>query len=325
MIRSFLISLACTIAPAIAAAPPTLADLWDGRATWNLAAEKLGGDFNFHYISIAPHGGKLMAYYIVNSVDAAKRPKMGIGRAQGRDGIKWTDDGAVINVGPAGAWDDRLASFPGIWKDGDTWYLVYEGAADDAGTSTGDIGLATSTDGKTFTKHPANPILRHEKTGWERANIGTPSLFKENGVWYLFYHGYDWSVCQIGVASGKSLTDLTKSPANPIIPVAAEPTAWDCGTTGKRSTIHKDGEYYYMMLEGSTAQPYQTARWSSGLARTTDLTARWTKCPRNPLIPTTAGSFGYDGPELVKINNAWHLYVRSAENVGTKLFMLQRP
>ena len=169
--------VALTVAPT--AAGQTLADLWDGRAKFDLAAEKVGGDFTFHCLSIWPQDGTLLAYYIANYTTPDGQAPDGHRPVRSDDGMKWTDEGRLLSVGPAGAWDDRAASFPGIWKDGDTWYLVYEGAADDIGFSPGDIGLATSPDGKNFTKHPGNPILRHEKTGWERVNIGTPSLYKE--------------------------------------------------------------------------------------------------------------------------------------------------
>ena len=154
-------------------------------------------------------------------------------------------------------------------------------------------------------------------------NIGTPSLYKENGAWYLFYHGFDGTLCQIGVASGTDLTKLTKSPANPILPVSAGTTAWDTGTTGKRSSIVKEGDYYYFAFEGGTLPPFAFAKWSSGLARTTNLTDAWTKCPNNPMIPPTPGGMGYDGPELVRLGDAWHLYVRTPASNITQRFRLQ--
>ena len=305
------------------AAGPTLADLWDGRAKWDLAAERVGADFTLHCLSILPQpDGKLLGYYIANYTAPQGRHRMGIGRARSDDGVNWTDEGRLLSAGATGAWDDRVASFPGIWKDGDTWYLVYEGAADDIGFSPGDIGLATSADGKTFTKHPGNPILRHEKTGWERVNIGTPSLYKEGDTWHLFYHGYDGTLCHIGVASGTSLTELTKSRANPIIPAGVERGAWDEGATGKRSSIVKEGEFYYLAFEGRTPLPDSTARWSTGLARSRTLTSGWTKCPRNPLIPTTPGGFGYDAPELLRHRDASLLYVRSPGANATHIFKL---
>lgn len=300
----------------------TLSDLWHGRAKWTLAAENVGGDFTFHCLSILPQNDKLLGYYIANYTTSDGRHRMGIGRARSDSGMSWTDEGRLLSAGAAGTWDDRAASFPGIWKDGATWYLVYEGAADDIGFSPGDIGLATSSDGKKFTKHPNNPILRHEKAGWERVNIGTPSLFKEGDTWYLFYHGFDGTVCQIGVASGKKLTELTKSSANPIIPVSTDASAWDTGATGKRSSIVKEGEFYYLAFEGRTPLPDATARWSSGLARSRNLTSGWVKCRLNPLIPTTPGYFGYDAPEMLHHRNAWLLYVRSPGANATHIFRL---
>jgi hypothetical protein len=304
------------------AASPTLTDLWDDKAAWVKDAERIGSSFSFHYPSIVQNGDEFWGFYLSNYAQPDGKFKMPIGRARSTDGLKWSDDGMVLDVGPGrpateklspSSWDDRLTSFPGVWKDGDTWYLVYEGASEDPKMSLGDIGLATSKDGKTWTKHPNNPILRHEKTGWEKANIGTPSLYKENGTWYLFYHGYDYNVCQIGVASGKSLTELIKSPANPVLPVTPDPTAWDSGTTGRRSRIVKEGDYYYFAFEGSTPGPFAQSKWSSGLARTKNLIGVWTRCPRNPLIPQTAGGMNNDGPELVQIGKTWHMYVRHAE------------
>ena len=314
-----------------AQAAPTLTDLWNGHAAWVKDTGSIGSSFGFHFVSILPRDQELWAYYIGHYTAADGRSKLTIARARGTDGINWTNDGMVLDVGRAmpgtngnlPAWDDRLTSFPGIWKDGDTWYLVYEGAAEDA-SSPGDIGLATSTDGRHFVKHPNNPILRHYPSGWERANIGTPSLYKEKGIWYLFYHGYDGNVCQIGVASGTSLANLTKSAANPILPVTAGTAAWDTGTIGRRSAIAKEGAYYYFAFEGSTPQPYTLAKWSSGLARSTNLLSAWTKCPRNPMIPQTPGGMGNDGPELLRLNDTWYLYVRAPDGTGTERFRLCR-
>lgn len=315
-----------------AQAGPTLTDFWNGQAVWVKDAEKIGSNFGFHFISILPRDREWWAYYIHGYTATDGKSKMAIGRARGTDGIRWTNDGMVLNVGPApigvtnqipAAWDDRLTGFPGIWKDGDTWYLVYEGAGENFAAAPGDIGLATSTNGKNFVKHPANPILRHNPTDWERVNIGTPSLYKENGVWHLFYHGFDGNVCQIGVASGTSLTNLTKSAANPILPTAPGAAAWDTGTTGKRSSIVKEGAFYYFAFEGSTPQPYVPAKWSSGLARSTNLTSGWTKFSGNPVIPQTPGGMGNDGPELVRLGDAWYLYVRTTASNETERYRLE--
>ena len=230
-------------------------------------------------------------------------------------------DYAAVIQGTAPFWDDRLATFPGVWKDSATYYLVYEGAAENLALSPGDIGLATSSDGRHFVKNTGNPILRHNPSGWESVNVGTPSLFKENGVWYLFYHGFDGSKVRIGVASGTTLTDLIKYAGNPIF--SPDAGAWDSGTAGRRSAVVKEASYYYFAYEGSTDYSFNTAQWSSGLARSTNL-LDWVKYPSNPVIPQTLSGFGYDGPELVRLDGTWYLYVRMSfdPEAPTKRFRL---
>lgn len=217
-------------------------------------------------------------------------------------------------------WDDRMASFASVWRDGGKYYLVYEGAAESS-EWPGDIGLATSQDGRQFTKSQTNPILRHNVTGWERVNIGTPSLFKEDGTWYLFYHAWDGVDCRLGVATGTSLTNLSKYASNPIL--STSPSGWDSGTIGRRSRIFKEGGWYYMAYEGSTDRPFDAARWSTGLARSIDLLS-WEKCGQNPIVPQTVAGFGYDGPELVRITGDLYLYVRVSDDAQwpTKRFKL---
>lgn len=300
---------------------PTLTDFWNGHATWTASAGGIGRGFGFHFLSITEEQRELRAYFISNHNTANGKTKSAVGRARSTDGINWTNDGIVMDVGGSAqtrAWDDRLASFPGAWKDGDTWYLVYEGAAEDIPFSPGDIGLATSRDGRNFVKHPGNPILRHNPGGWERTNIGTPSLYKENGRWYLFYHGFDGTRVQIGVASGASLTKLVKSPSNPILATAYAANGWDAGTVGKRSRIVKENGFYYFAYEGSTVQnpSFHEARWSSGLARSTNLISDWTKFSGNPILPATPIGFGNDGPELARIGGDWFLYVRTPGTNG---------
>ncbi|MDB6029165.1 MAG: hypothetical protein JWM68_5388 [Verrucomicrobiales bacterium] len=335
IIKTFLL-LGVAIAPGLAdrlqAQPsPSLANFWNTNAVWASDSNNIGASFGFHCLAAITNDAGIWAYYIHNYSAPGGLTKSATGRARSTDGLKWTDDGIVMDVGgkdkasatngPGKIWDDRLATFPGIWKDGDIWYLVYEGAAEDIPFSPGDIGLATSTDGKNFYKHPGNPILRHNTNGWEAVNIGTPSLYKEKDTWYLFYHGYDGTFCRVGVATGNSLTNLTKYSGNPVVDVASGTNAWDSGSVGKR-TVAKEGAFYYMAFEGSTRPPYDKAKWSSGLARSTNLLA-WTKFPANPVIPQTDGGFGFDATEVIPINGSWYMYVRTSdETAPTKRFRL---
>ncbi len=216
------------------------------------------------------------------------------------------EDKVAVSQGQSPWWDHRLASFPGIWLDDGVFFLVYEGA----NGSPGDIGLATSTDGVSFVKHPDNPILVHGG-GWESVNIGTPSLWKEGDLWYLFYHGFDGNRVQIGVATGTDLLNMNKYWRNPIIP-AGPAGSWEEGTAGWRSIVKQDG-VYYMAYEGSTAWPFSSASWSTGMARSNDL-LNWRKYSANPVLPRTGSGFGYDGPEIVFLDDTAWIYFRLGPN-----------
>jgi hypothetical protein len=201
-----------------------------------------------------------------------------------------------------------------MWQADSQWFLVYEGAGMD-GIWPGDIGLATSSNGYDWIKSAQNPVLRHQSSGWERNNIGTPSLWRENGIWYLFYHGFDGSRVQIGVATGNSLEQMTRVGSEPVLRVGA-PGSWDAGTVGWRS-IRREGGYYYMAYEGSTEPPYDHAQWSTGLARSADL-IHWEKSPLNPILPQTApgSGFGYDGPAWVETpDGRLQIYYRMGGNL----------
>jgi hypothetical protein len=221
-------------------------------------------------------------------------------------------------------WDETMASFPSVFPDGGTTYLVYEGFGP---PHPGAIGLAASGDGLHFLRSPINPILENESTGWESVNIGTPSLYKSGSTWYLFYHGFDGKACRIGVATGTDLTSLRKN-GPPIIDVGI-PGQWDSGTAGRRSQIILEDGYYYMAFEGSTDPPYDFAVWSSGIARSRDL-IHWEKFRANPVIPRfpgyvdatsgVQGGMGNDGSELLKYNGETFLYVI---RIATNRYRLQ--
>lgn len=212
-------------------------------------------------------------------------------------------------------WDSESVTCSGIKKVGDTWYLLYE--ANPGVNASPDIGLATSTDGTNFTKYPGNPILQNNPYDWEVFNIGTPSLDFFDNKWYLYYHGFGIlngkGVCQIGVASGYDVYNLTKE-TNPIIPVDDANGGWEAGTTGKRSTIFTEGNYRYMLYEGSEAQDTGGLfrPWRIGIARSavSGSPTDWTKHPDNPVVPAhRLGNYSGSVPEVIKINDAYYLYV----------------
>ncbi len=298
---------------------PLPADLYDN----NLAFVKLdkvdtaiGGAFGMHFISTVTLNGTIYAYYIkydstTPSCLDASRSAGGVGLATSTDGVNFTDQGFVLKAGPSGTWDCDYASFPGIWVDNGTFYMAYEGS----GSSPQNVGLAISSDGVHFTK--MGTIISHQTSGWEKDGIGTPSIYNENGTWYVFYHGYNAAnkSVQIGVATGSTIYGLARYNGNPVITTV--PGTWQAGTAGHRS-IQKNGGAYYMVYEGSEAPPYNTAKWASGIAASTDL-LHWVPYAQNALLPQSQG-FGNDGPTFLSVGGANYIYYRSGGATRRAMF-----
>lgn len=298
------------------------------RVEENRSFGDFGGDRNMHFLSTCWVGSELWAYYIEGP------NACGIGLAKSLDGINFSRVKQVIGPGNT-VWDNKMRSFPGVWKDGSIWYLVFETSGN---SNPGDIWLATSTDGINWNIHPSAilsllPGRRQRPYTWERNNIGTPSLYKEGGTWYLFYHGYGVGTgesddCQIGVAYGTDLYHLKRYKYNPIIRTSN--SGYDAGTVGKRSVI-KDGEWYYMVYEVSTDAvpipgegPFNGSQWSSSVARAKGLFGPWEKLGK-PVLPVTGSGMGYDGPGWIRTpDGKIHIYFRTPGNITRRATLVKR-
>jgi hypothetical protein len=84
--------------------------------------------------------------------------------------------GEVLGPGPAGAWDDEKVGRPSVHFDGATWWMFYDGTA----RGRRHVGLATSTDGRTFTRHPRNPLV---------LDAGAVDVQRVGGVWVMLREG----------------------------------------------------------------------------------------------------------------------------------------
>jgi beta-fructofuranosidase len=108
-----------------------------------------------------------------------------IGHAVSADLSTWTVLADAIRPGPAGAWDD-LATWTGSVLEHDgRWHMLYTGISTREDGLVQRIGLATSEDLATWTKHPANPVLESDarwyeqldRTRWRDQSWRDPWLF----------------------------------------------------------------------------------------------------------------------------------------------------
>ncbi len=90
-----------------------------------------------------------------------------IGHAVSRDLTSWTVLADALGPGSAGAWDD-LATWTGsVVQHNGMWYMLYTGVSSVDGGVVQKIGLATSPDLVTWTKHAANPVLVSDTRWYE--------------------------------------------------------------------------------------------------------------------------------------------------------------
>jgi hypothetical protein len=89
----------------------------------------------------------------------------------------------ILTAGAKGEWDaggiERVAVIrlgAGDWR---MWYA-------NAGPGRHSLGLATSKDGVTWTKHPGNPVFQPTEA-WEDDYLSPTSVVQINGTFYLYY------------------------------------------------------------------------------------------------------------------------------------------
>ncbi|MDY0004725.1 MAG: family 43 glycosylhydrolase, partial [Polyangia bacterium] len=163
-------------APSILRVAPSLVLMWyggqgsDGHDRIFLATSTDGHHFH-HYpshdapVAVLDRGTsnhvndpsvvKVQDTFYMYYTDAAVAEDDRIHLAISPDGVAWTKQGMVIDVGSAGSWDDFKVGRPSVTYESGTFYLYYDG---NDGTHR-HVGLATSTDGYSFTRHPANPLV----------------------------------------------------------------------------------------------------------------------------------------------------------------------
>jgi len=126
------------------------------------------------------------------------------------DKVNWTRHGVVLT--PSTGWEANDVGTPTVWKEGNKWFMLYEGFDNGAGK----VGLATSADGKSWTRFAGNPVLLNFLN--PDLDIAIDSVIKIRNVYYAYGH-YDSSA---GVWAGGlfTSTDLIKwsaYPGNPIL------------------------------------------------------------------------------------------------------------
>jgi hypothetical protein len=263
------------IMPASSPSSPRGASNWtrQNSGTSVLAPSSNGwDDFAVDSPSVVNIGGQFLLYY--EAADAVSHTYQ-IGRATSSDGVTWTksSNNPVLRPGSSGTWDSLEVRFPVVQFDGTTYRMWYRGW-DGNLLSAAKIGLATSTDGVTWTKSSSNPVFGTNLGG---TGFVPGSVIINNGTFRMWYSSpIDSSVGLATSADGVIWTDMgaVQVPGTPPVSLI-----------GGRPSVVLDGATYRMWFSQTrvigggvftTALKYGTIAYATSSDGTT-----WTPYTQN--------------------------------------------
>jgi len=191
---------------------------------------------------------------------------------------------AVLNPGPAGSWDVGGIESVIALKIGTQFHIWY--LARSAGGAVAQIGHATSADGETWVKDPANPALRPGALGtFDDACILSFTMIERqwSGDYLIAYTGSHVGGFGIGIATSPDGSHWVKDPANPIFITGG--LNWFSNYIEPRNLAF-DGSIYKLQLcgRGPTNLTSTGEVWSEdGIS--------WDVNPLNPLLSPSPGTW----------------------------------
>lgn len=125
--------------------------------------------------------------------------------------LDWSPDSSPVFPDSEDYWDGANRIHCDALEVDGTWYLYWSGEMA-SGYPYRQIGLATSTDGKTWTKHALNPVLTidYDKTTVDGIHVHMPTVVEDDGAWTMLYSCYQNDVgnrlCRASSEDGLSWT-----------------------------------------------------------------------------------------------------------------------
>jgi len=148
--------------------------------------------------SVFKHGS---TYYLYWSTSTA------VQLSTSANGIDWSGNTAVLTKGDPGTWDDTTIGNNYVWVEGSQWYMMYDAWGTYWGQpGTWDTGLATSTNGITWTKHPSNPVVT-KTWATHDGTFGGPFVTKYGNEYVMLFQYADGGCIPTDIAM-KHSTDL---------------------------------------------------------------------------------------------------------------------
>lgn len=209
-----------------------------------------------------------------------------LGYATSHDGLKWTRSQA--NPLCPGNWvEDAM-----VVRDDSTYFMFAEGPR------TSESQLLTSPNGVAWT---VMGVLDIRTTHGRKIEppFGTPTVWVEDGRWYLFYERADLGVWLATTRDPRSLRWTNVSDEPVLVP---GPAAYDLEMIAVDQIIKHRGVYYAFYHASGRCAEGATRTWNTNIARSTDL-RHWKKYRGNPIVAGDKSS-----GIVVPIDGGYRLY-----------------
>lgn len=209
-----------------------------------------------------------------------------LGYATSPDGLHWQR--FAKNPLVANHWVEDMTVVP----QGGMYYMFAEGEHDNHSE------MLTSLDGIEWQWRGELEVRTSDGKHVAKVPCGTPTVWTENGIWYLLYEWMDRGVWLAKCSNPMSLvwTNVQDEPV--LLP---GPAAYDRDMIAVDQVIKYQGRYF-AIYHGSGSGKSVPRTWNTDIACSTDL-IHWTKYPGNPIVGNNKSS-----GELVPTEHGLRLY-----------------
>lgn len=170
----------------------------------------------------------------------------------------------VLKAGTSSSWEAYVSRVSVVY-DGSSFKMWYTGA-DNSSYGYESIGLATSTDGITWTRHIGNPVFKRGSAGqFDADSVFYPWVIHEGNqykMWYTGAHILTYAIVgSIGYATSPDGINWTRSGA---VLTAGPSGSWDDYSVSFQSVISTPSGYYMYYRGASSSGDVHTGLATSG-------------------------------------------------------------
>jgi beta-1,2-mannobiose phosphorylase / 1,2-beta-oligomannan phosphorylase len=166
-----------------------------------------------------------------------------------------------------------------VVRHGGTYYMLAEGEHDNHAV------MLTSCDGLNWKWEGELDVRAANGKGPAKRPCGTPTVWIENDIWYLFYEVGDKDVWMATTSDPRS-RQWTNVQDEPVL--VPGPADYDKDMIAVDQII-KHGGAYFAIYHGSGSGEKAPRTWNTDIARSTDL-VHWQKYRGNPIVDDNKSS-----------------------------------